>query len=168
LDRTTSKLPFDLGIKGILTLRVDLIEQWVIVSGIVYIFLGLWFMIGHVRLTLLIMGGPHWGIDKYRLFNYLSDFAGNWVKGVYMCQNDTSEIISQSDHPFKSYDQKSKCSIYVYHWVRLIRFHMKILAASDTESDYGIHCHSTCTDENNAYTTGLQKETIKGIFKTCS
>ena len=33
------------------------IEQWVIVSGIVYVFLGLWFMIGHVRLSLLIMGG---------------------------------------------------------------------------------------------------------------
>jgi len=34
------------------------IEQWVIVFGIVYAFLRLWFMIGHVQLSLLIMGGP--------------------------------------------------------------------------------------------------------------
>ena len=29
---------------------------------------------------------------------------------------------------------------HVYHWMRLIRFRMKILAASDTESDYTIRC----------------------------
>jgi len=23
-------------------------------------------------------GGPHWGIDNYRPFNYPSDFAENW------------------------------------------------------------------------------------------
>jgi len=86
------------------------IERSVVVSGIVYVFLGLWFVIGHVQLSLLIMG-----IDNFRLFNYLYDFSGNWLKGVYMCQNGTCEIISQSDHSFKSYDQKSKCSIYVYH-----------------------------------------------------
>ena len=57
-----------------------------------------------------------------------------------MCQNDTREIISQSDHPFDSYDRRSKRSIYVYHWMRLIRLSMKILAASDKESDYAIHC----------------------------
>jgi len=57
-----------------------------------------------------------------------------------MYQDDICEIISQSYHSFDSYDQKSKCSIYVYHWMRLIKFCMKILAASDTESDYAIHC----------------------------
>jgi len=35
----------------------------------------------------------------------------NWLKDVYMCQNDTCEIISQSDHSFNSYDQNSKFSI---------------------------------------------------------
>ena len=59
-------------------------------------------MIGHVQLSLLIMGGPtDW------LFSYLSAFAGNWLNGVHMYQNDTCEIISQSDHPFNSYDKKS-------------------------------------------------------------
>jgi len=78
-------------------------------------FLGeLWPVIGHVQLSLLIMG-PHWGIDNYRLFNNLSDFAKHWLKGAYRCQDDTCEIISQSDHSFNSYDQKFKCSIYVYH-----------------------------------------------------
>jgi len=84
--------------------------------------------------------GPHWGIDSYRLFNYLSDFAENWLKAVYMCQDDICEIISQADHPFSSYDRKSKCSIYGYYQMRLIRFRTKILAASDTESDYTIRC----------------------------
>jgi len=82
-------------------------------------------------------GGP---VGNYRVFNYLSDFAEKWLKVVYMCQRDTCEIISQSDHPFNSCDQNSKCSIYDYHWMRVIRFRMKILAASDTESDYAIHC----------------------------
>jgi len=52
-------------------------------------------MIHHVQLNFLIMGG----IDNYWPFNYLSHFA------------DTCEIISQPDHPFNSYDQKSKWSI---------------------------------------------------------
>ena len=30
----------------------------------------------------------------------------HWLKGVYMCQEDTCEIISQSDYPFKSYGKK--------------------------------------------------------------
>ena len=83
--------------------------------------------------------GPHWSIDNYKLFNYFSDFAGNWRKCVHMCQEDTCEIISQPDHSFNSYDQKSKCSIYVYHWMRLSRFRMKVLAPSDMESSYAIH-----------------------------
>jgi len=81
-----------------------------------------------------------WGIDSYRLFNYLSDFAENWLNGVYMYQDDTREIISQSNHPSNSYERKSKCSIYVYYWMRLIRFRMKILAAFDTESDNAMRC----------------------------
>ena len=35
-----------------------LIEQSVMVSGIVMSLWGLWFMIGHVQLSLLIMGAP--------------------------------------------------------------------------------------------------------------
>ena len=83
-------------------------------------------MIGHVQLSLLIMGGGHWVMANYNLFTYLLDFAENWLRGVYVCQDDTCNIISQSDYPFKSYDQTSKCSIYVYHCMRLIRIRMKI------------------------------------------
>jgi len=57
-----------------------------------------------------------------------------------MCQDDTCKIIPQSDHSFNSYDQNSKCSEYVYQWMRHIIFRMKILAASNTESDYAIRC----------------------------
>ena len=46
-------------------------------------------MIGLEQLSLLIMVGPHWGYDNYRPLDYLSDFADNWLKRVYMCQNDT-------------------------------------------------------------------------------
>jgi len=64
-------------------------------------------MIGHAQLSWLIMGGHHWGIDDYRLFNYLSDFPESWLKSVYMYQDNTCEIIFRSDHSFTSYDQKS-------------------------------------------------------------
>ena len=33
---------------------------------------------------------------------------------------------------------KNSNALYVYHWRRLIRFRVKILAASDTDSDYAI------------------------------
>jgi len=33
-------------------------------------------------------------IDNYRVFNCLSDFTENWLKGVYMCQDITCGIIS--------------------------------------------------------------------------
>ena len=96
-----------------------------------------------------------------------------WLKGVYMCQDDTCEIISQSDHPFNNYDQKSKCSIYVSHWMRHIRYHVKILAASDRNpiTQYtALGCyHSTCTGENRACITGLQEEiNIKGHVRNPS
>jgi len=41
------------------------------------------------------------GIDNYRLFSYTADFAENWLKGVYMCQDKICEILSQSAHPSK-------------------------------------------------------------------
>ena len=79
-----------------------------------------------------------------------------------MCQDDT-EIIPQSDNSFNSYDQKSKCSIYVYHGMRLIRFCPKILQPLTQNlitqcTAFGC-CHSTCTGENSACITGLEKET---------
>ena len=43
-------------LKGYLSSVWISIEQSVMVSGIVYVFLGLWFMIGHVQLSLLIIG----------------------------------------------------------------------------------------------------------------
>jgi len=98
------------GLKGYLSSVWISIEQSVMVSGIVYVFL---------RFVIR-------SIDNYRTFNYLSDFAENQLKDVYMYQDDTWEIISQSDHSFNSYNQKSKCSLYVYHWMRLIRFRVKI------------------------------------------
>ena len=66
-----------------------LIEQSVMVSGVVYVFL--WLVIrdwcdwsSAVERT--NYWGSHWGIDNYRLFNYLFDFCRNWLKSVYMCQ----------------------------------------------------------------------------------
>jgi len=59
----------------------------------------------------LIIGGLTGALTAIRAINYLSDFAESWLKGVYMCQDATCEIISESDHPLNSYDQKSKCAI---------------------------------------------------------
>jgi len=101
---------------------------------------------------------------NYRSFNYtkfyLSDFTENWSKCVYVCQNGTREIISQSDHPFQSYDQKFKCSIYVHYWMRPIRFRGKILAPSDIEFDC-VMCRpwmfsSICPGENSSCITSIQ------------
>ena len=110
------------------------------VSGIIYVFMGFVGRDWSCAVEFIDYEGPHWCIDNYRLFNYLSDFAENRLKGVCMCQDDTCDSFSQSDHRFKSYNQKFKCSIYVYHWMRHIKFRAKILAASDTESDCAIHC----------------------------
>jgi len=75
-------------------------------------------------------GGPHWGIDNYKLFNYLSDFAEIWLEGVYVCQDDTCEITSLSDHPLKSYAQRSNAPYTsIIARGRQIRFGVKILAA---------------------------------------
>jgi len=86
------------------------------VSGIVYVIVGLvvcdWS--GEVEFTK--DGGSTGELIT------IADFAENWFKRVYMCQDDTFELLSLSDHSFKSYDQKSKCPIYVYHWMRRIRF----------------------------------------------
>jgi len=64
-------------------------------------------------------------IDNYRLFKYLSDFAENWLKGVYMCQNGTCEIISQSDHSFNSYDKtwKLQSSEIMFFWQSFMMNH---------------------------------------------
>jgi len=75
------------------------IEQSVIVFGIVYVFLGFAVVIGHVQWSLLIIGGPTGALTTIGcMFNYLSDFTENWLKGVYVYQDDTRETISQSDH----------------------------------------------------------------------
>ena len=76
-------------------------------------FWGLWLRLVICPVEFTNYRGLHWGIDNYRAFNYLPDYAENWLKGVYMYQDDTCEIISQSDQSFNSYDQKSKFSIYV-------------------------------------------------------
>ena len=92
-------------------------------------------MIGHGRLSLLIMRGPTGALTTIGCL--ISDFDENWLKGLrskvkgYLCQNDTCQIIPQSDHPFKSYDQTSKCSVMSIIG-RHIRFSVKILATSDT------------------------------------
>ena len=64
------------------------IEQLVMVAGTVHVFTGFVVLIGHVPKSLPIMG-PHWCIDNYRPFNYLSEFAENWLKCVFICQVDT-------------------------------------------------------------------------------
>jgi len=78
---------------------------WTVSAGILYCLLslwGLWFVIGHEQLNLLIRGDP----------------SGAWTTVghsiIYLILlNDTREVISQSGHPFKSYDQKSKCCSYI-------------------------------------------------------
>jgi len=110
------------------------------VSGIVHVFMGYavpdWS--GAVEFT--NYGGPAGILTTVGCIFIFLILLKIGLKGDFMCRDNTCEIIYQSDHLFNSYDQKFKCSIYVDHWMRLVRFRMKILAASDTESDYVIHC----------------------------
>ena len=134
---------FTFTLKGYLSSAwILMIEQWVMVSGIVYVFMG-FVVLGWscaVQLSLIIMRGPYWTfttIGCLIIFLILLEIGGKVSTCVRMIP---VKSFSQSDHSFNSYDQNSKCSIYVYHWMRLIRFHLKILPASDTKSDYAIRC----------------------------
>jgi len=75
------------------------IEQSAIVSGLVFVLMG---FVVHDRSCAVEFThylGSHWGIVNYRLFNYLSDFAENWLKGVYMCRmTPTKSFLTQTTH----------------------------------------------------------------------
>jgi len=67
--------------------------------------------------------GCHVYVPGYYIYVKIS------MKEFTYAGHDSCAIISLSDLPFKSYVQKSKCSIHVYHWLRHIRFRVKTLAA---------------------------------------
>jgi len=83
--------------KGIPKFSVSVHFYWRFSDGIWYckFFNGFVILIDQEQLCLLIMGGQ---------FNHLSDFAKNWLQGVYMCPGDTAEIIPLPGHLFKFYD----------------------------------------------------------------
>ena len=101
------------------------------VSGIVMSLWDLWFMIGHVQLSSLIMGGGHWGIDNYRLFYYFSAFAKKILTErclhvymyTYTCIRMTpvQSFLNQTTHS-KFMIKNQTLFTYIYHWMRLIRF----------------------------------------------
>ena len=66
-------------------------------------------MSGHEQLSLQIIGGPTGALTTIACLIIVLILLkiGRKVS--------TCEIISQSDYSFNSYDQKSKCSMYVYH-----------------------------------------------------
>ena len=84
------------------------IEQSVMVYDIVYVSMGFVVRDWSCAVGYTNYGGGHCGIDNYRSCNYLSGFIENCPEGVYMCQDGACKIICLSDHPFKSYGQKSK------------------------------------------------------------
>ena len=108
---------------------------------------GLWFMIGFVQLSLLIMGDPHWGIDIYRLFSYLSDWLG-WkvstcvrMAPVKSFLNQTTLSIVMAKNPnalyimsiigggllgsvWKSYQSPTRNSIMQYTALGCLPFHL--------------------------------------------
>ena len=125
----------------LLKLCVDFNWQSVMVSGIVYVFMA--FVVhgwsGAPEFTNL--GGPTGALTTIgRLFIFLILLKIGWKVSTCVRMTPVKAFLNQNEHSFKSYDRKSKCSIYVNHWMWLIRFRIKIFAASDTESDYAIHC----------------------------
>jgi len=78
---------------------MDLIEQSVMVSGIVYVFLGFVVHDWSCAVELTNYRGPHWAIDNYRPFNYLSDFAGNWLKvSTRIRMTSVKSFLNQTTH----------------------------------------------------------------------
>jgi len=71
-----------LTLKGYLSSVWISIKHSVMVSGFVYIFMGSVVRDWSCAVEFTNYGGPHWGVDNYRLLNYLADFAENWLKGV--------------------------------------------------------------------------------------
>jgi len=90
--------------------------------------------------------GPHRGVPqghkdyRPRAFIYLSDFAESWPK-LSTCVRITpvKSFLNQTIHSIVMI-KNPNALLYVYPWMRLIRFPMKILGASDSESDYAIGC----------------------------
>jgi len=72
-------------LKGDLSSMWISIEQSVMVSVLVYVFMGSVVHDWSCAVKFTNYGGPHWGIDSYKPCNHFSDFAENWLKGVYMC-----------------------------------------------------------------------------------
>jgi len=110
--------------KGILKFHVILIEQSVVASGIVYVFLGLVVRDWSCAVEFTNYGEAPTG--ALATIDFLIIFLILLKIGLKVSTCVRMESVSQSDHPFKSY-QKSKCSIYVHHLMRHIRFRVKIL-----------------------------------------
>ena len=126
--------------KGYLSSVWISIKQSVMVSGVVCVLYGLSYVIGHVQLSSLIVGG-HWDSDNYGLLNYICVILlkSGWKVSTCVRMASVTSFLNQTT-PFNSDYRKSKCSIYDYHQMSLIGFRMKILTASGTESDYAIRC----------------------------
>ena len=98
---------------------------------------GLWFVIGHERLNLLIRG-LHWGLTTIGdLIIFLILLKIGWKVSTCVRMTPVKSFLYQSTHS-KGYASKFKRSIYVCHWMGQIRLCVKFLAASDTESDCAI------------------------------
>ena len=92
---------------------------------------GLWFMIGHVQLSLLIMGGgSHWGIDNHRLFIFLILLKFGWKVSACVRMISVKSFPSQTTHSIAMI--KNPNALYM----SIIGWDIKTLATSDTESDH--------------------------------
>jgi len=117
-------------------------------------------VIGHVQLSVLVLGAGPWIIDNYRL----SDFAENRQESIRMRMTPVKSCPIQTTHS-KVTIKNPNAPCMSYHLMKHITsYHLKILAASRTESDYALGCcHSTCMGGNSACLTGLRTEiNIKG------
>ena len=92
----------------------------------VWISWGLWFMIGHEQLRLFIMGNATGvlateGIELFsfitigRLIIFLILLTIGWNMSTCVRMTHVKPFLYQIT--YSSYAQKSKCSIYVYHWM---------------------------------------------------
>jgi len=123
-----------LHLKGILKIHADL--DWTVRDGIWYCLCltGLWFIIGHLQLSLLIMGGGTEALTTVGcLIIFLILLKISWKVSTRIRMTPVKSFLNQTiknpNAPYRS-----------IIGMRFIRFRRKILAASDTESEYAIRC----------------------------
>ena len=102
-------------------------------------FWGLWFVIDHEQLSLVIMGDPTGALPNIgHLFIILVLLRIGWKVSTSVRMTPVKSFLYQTTHSKVMIENPN--ASYIRHWMRHIGVRVKILAASDTKSNCTIRC----------------------------